>query len=121
SHVDKDWTHSLYDHLARTDYNGRILRPWLDQEILDPGSLASSRELESALDRSRFLALVLSPEALESTWVQAEIDYFRRTRSIDDVVVFNRRSCRTPSELRRARVIDLADPDAAEQRAQLLR
>jgi len=63
SHVDKDWTRALYDQLARTDYNGRTLRPWLDQEVLDPGKLASSRELESALDRSRFLALALSPEA----------------------------------------------------------
>lgn len=121
SHVDKDWTRALYDHLAGSDYNGRMLRPWLDQEVLDPGALASSRELESALDRSRFLALVLSPEALESTWVRAEIGYFLRTRSVDDVIVLNRRPCRVPSDLSRATLMSWPDPDAADQQAQLLR
>ena len=121
SHVDKDWTRALYDRLARTDYNGRMLRPWLDQEVLDPGALASSRELESALDRSRFLALVLSPEALESTWVQAEMGYFLRTRSAEDVIVLNRRPCRIPGRLSRATRIGWPDPDAAGQETQLLR
>jgi TIR domain len=120
SHVDKDWTRTLHDHLAGADYNGRMLRPWLDQEVLDPGTLASDRELESALDRSRFLALVLSPEALESTWVQAEIAYFLRTRSVDDVIVLKRQPCRVPSELSRATLIGWPDPDAADQHARLL-
>ena len=102
SHVDKDSARALYDHLARTDYNGRMLRPWLDREVLDPGTLASNRELESALDRSRFLALALSPEAPESTGVQAEMGYFLRTRRVDDVIVLHRRPCRVPSELSRA-------------------
>lgn len=121
SHVDKDWARALHDYLARTDYNGRMLRPWLDQDFLDPGTLASSRELESALDRSRLLALVLSPEALESTWVRAEIGYFLKTRRADDVIVLNRRPCQVPGELSRATLIDVPDPDAADQQAQLLR
>jgi hypothetical protein len=121
SHIDKDSTRALYDHLAGSDYNGRKLRPWLDQEVLDPGTLASSRELESALDRSRFLALVLSPEALESTWVRAEIGYFMGTKSVDDVIVLNRRPCWVPSDLSRATMIGWPDPYVADQQAELLR
>jgi len=78
--ADKAWTRELCAWLQTTDYNGRALRAWLDEQILDPDDPVSSRQLESGLDRSRFLGLVVSPEALASRWVQAEIDYFLRTR-----------------------------------------
>jgi hypothetical protein len=94
SHADRDWTRALFRELAHTDYNGRVLRPWLDREVLDPGALSSDRELESALDRSRFLALVLSADALQSSYVQAEIGYFLQTRRASDVIVLDRRQCR---------------------------
>lgn len=79
SHVDKDWARALFERLSTTDYDGRNLRAWLDARILDPGNLSSARELESALDRSHRLVLVLSPEALGSSWVQHEIAYFTRS------------------------------------------
>jgi hypothetical protein len=99
SHVDKVWTRKLCDRLATTDYNGRMLRAWLDQRVLDPGNLSSARELESALDRSRRLAVVLTPESLASEWVQHEIRYFLDMRHADDVVLIRRRPCSLPEPL----------------------
>jgi TIR domain len=99
SHFDKVWTRNLCDRLATTDYNGRMLRAWLDQRVLDPGSLSSARELESALDRSRRLAVVLTPESLASDWVQHEIRYFLGIRNTDDVVLIGRRPCSIPEPL----------------------
>jgi hypothetical protein len=120
NYADKVWTRELYDRLARTEYNGRMLRAWLDERVLDPGNPASKRELESALDRSRFLAVVLSPEALNSTWVMAEITYFLGTRQVADVIVIRRRPCQVPSQLDKATLIDWPEGDAAPQKDQIL-
>jgi hypothetical protein len=121
NYADKVWTRELYNRLARTEYNGRMLRAWLDERVLDPGNPASKRELESALDRSRFLVVVLSPEALNSSWVNAEITYFLGTRQAASVIVLRRRPCQVPSQLDRATLIDWPEGDAAPQQDQILR
>ena len=97
SHVDKVWTRELCDRLAKADYNGRNLRAWLDVHVLDPGDLSSARELESAMDRSRRIALVLTPESLASDWVQHEIGYFLKSRPADDMALIRRRPCDVPA------------------------
>lgn len=99
NHADKDWTRALFERLSQTDYDGRMLRAWLDERVLDPGSLSSERELETALDRSHRLALVLTPEALASEWVRHELNYFTRTQGSQRVVVLMRRACELPPAL----------------------
>jgi TIR domain-containing protein len=99
SHVDKDWARALFERLSTTDYDGRNLRAWLDARILDPGNLSSARELESALDRSHRLVLVLSPEALGSSWVQHEIAYFTRAAGVGRVIVLKHRAFDLPPAL----------------------
>ena len=47
SHIDKDSTRALYDHLAGSDYNGRKLRPWLDQEA---GAVARGERSRGEID-----------------------------------------------------------------------
>jgi hypothetical protein len=115
--ADKAWTRELCAWLQHTDYNGRSLRAWLDEQILDPDDPASSRQLETGLDRSRFLGLVLSPEALASRWVDKEIDYFLRIRQPDRVLLLQRRPCAVPDRLALATRIDWpeGDDDAAQR------
>jgi hypothetical protein len=96
--VDKAWASALATRLSAHLYNGRPLRPWLDEQFLDPGEPASNSELTTAIDRSRTLGLVLSPEALASKWVDFELEYFLGRREKEAVVVMLRRS----SELREA-------------------
>ena len=78
NHADKDWARHLAERVAGVDYEGRQLRPWLDEQFLDPGELGREAELTSALDRSRTLLLVLSPASVASRWVNFELDYFLR-------------------------------------------
>ncbi len=39
NHAEKNWVRELAERLANTDYNGRPLRPWLDEQIINPGDL----------------------------------------------------------------------------------
>jgi hypothetical protein len=99
-----------------------MLRAWLDERVLDPGSLSSVRELETALDRSHRLALVLTPEALASEWVRHELNYFTRTQGSQRVVVLVRRACELPPVLEGCTRIDWpGEPDAEERMTALLR
>lgn len=119
--ADKAWTRELCAWLQHTDYNGRSLRAWLDEQVLDPDDPAANRQLETGLDRSRFLGLVLSPEALASRWLDKEIDYFLRIRPPDRVLLLQRRPCAVPDRLALATHIDWPEGAAdAAQRERLL-
>jgi len=121
NHADKDWTRGLFERLSRMDYDGRMLRAWLDERVLDPGSLSSERELETALDRSHRLALVLTPEALASEWVQHELNYFTRTQGSQRVVVLVHRACELPPALEGCMCINWpGEPDAGAPMTELL-
>jgi hypothetical protein len=104
--ADKAWASAVATRLSGSFYNGRPLRPWLDEQFLDPGEPASNVELTSAIDQSRILGLVLSPEAVASRWVEFEIEYFLGEREKESVVVLLRRLCEPPASLRGLPCID---------------
>ena len=106
NHADKPWASRLVDKLAGHEYNGRLLRPWLDRQFLDPGDLASDAELTSALDRSRALFVVLSPAALGSEWVEFELNHFLGRRGAEDVTLLLIEDCDLPKELSEFRLVD---------------
>jgi hypothetical protein len=112
--VDKDWVRELATLLADHPYNGRPLRPWLDEQVLDPGELGRHAELTTALDRSRLLVIVLSPEAVASQWVQYELQYFLATRSPDEIIAIRRRPCEIPKALAGLDVLDWNDGARSE-------
>lgn len=112
--ADKYWVRELATRLAEHAYNGRPLRPWLDEQILDPGELGRNAELTTALDRSRLLVIVLSPESLASTWVRYELEYFLTTRTRDEIIAIRRRPCKTPEALKGLEVLDFTDVAADE-------
>ena len=109
NHADKDWARHLAERVAGVDYEGRQLRPWLDEQFLDPGELSRESELTSALDRSRTLLLVLTPASVASRWVNFELDYFLRSRPLEDVVPLVKARCDMPSVLANAKPLDFAD------------
>ena len=107
--VDKEWVRVLADRLAKEQYNGRPLRPWLDERFLDPGNLGSESELTTAMDRSRFFGLVVSPEAMVSKWVEFELRYFLGDRDSEAVVPILRRACPLPTVLHDLATLDFSD------------
>lgn len=117
NHADKDWVRDLAMRLADTDYNGRFLRPWLDEQVLDPGLPSGDHELTSALDRSRFFALVLSPGSVGSRWVDFELEYFIKQRGRSAVLSLLRQECTAPAALSdHADHIDFTDPARFEDK-----
>ena len=114
--ADKDWVRALADHLASRRYHGRLLRPWLDEKYLDPGGLADEAELTTAMDRSRFFALVLSPEAVTAKWVDFELQHFQRTREAGALLPMLRRVCNPPSLIAGLPTVDFSDDAGYESR-----
>ncbi len=64
--VDKPWVNRLKDALE-----ARGLKVWLDQYEIRPGDLFVDA-LEKGLESSRTVALIISPEAMQSGWVDEE-------------------------------------------------
>jgi len=69
SSVDKQWVIKLKDDLLC--YGVSV---WLDKDEIRPGDLFG-KALEQALDNCRAVALIVSPEAINSGWVEEE--YYR--------------------------------------------
>jgi len=109
NHKDKAWVRTLAERLANVDFRGRPLRPWLDEQVLDPGELGQNAELTSALDRSRTLVLVLSPASVASRWVEFEVEYFLRDRPMEEVVPLLKTPCDIPKILDGAEPLDFTD------------
>lgn len=114
---DKEWARNLARRIAEEEYNGRLLRPWLDEQFLDPGNLKSDKELTTALDRSRLFGLVLSPESVASFWVNFEIEHFLKTRPTDALVLILLKSCNLPEKIKNTEtvLIDFRDDKKTDQ------
>ena len=67
--VDKPWVIQLKDDLTRYG-----LSVWLDKDEIRPGNLFAEA-LEDALENCKAIALIISPEAINSGWVKEE--YYR--------------------------------------------
>ena len=67
--IDKPWVIQLKDDLIRYG-----LRVWLDKDEIRPGDLFAEA-LEAALENCRAIALIISPQAMDSGWVKEE--YYR--------------------------------------------
>jgi hypothetical protein len=107
--TDKAFARDLAEQIADVDFGGRPLRPWLDEQFLDPGELGGEAELTSALDRSRTLMLVLSPASVASTWVAFELKYFLQDRRLEEVIAVLKAPCEIPSILAKAKPLDFSD------------
>ena len=67
--IDKDWVIELKNNLQCYG-----ISVWLDKDEIRPGDLFA-KTLEEGLASSRAVALIVSPEAVASGWVEAE--YYR--------------------------------------------
>ncbi len=64
--IDKPWVSRLKDALQ-----ARGLRVWLDRDEIRPGDLFVGA-LETGLEESKAVALIISPESVASAWVKEE-------------------------------------------------
>jgi hypothetical protein len=73
-------------NFARPWYRLRALRVFLDDASL-PATPGLRRNLQAALDQSSFLVLLASPGAANSAWVAWEVDYWRRNKDMDRLLI----------------------------------
>ncbi|ANZ41723.1 hypothetical protein BBK82_43040 [Lentzea guizhouensis] len=108
---------------VEADRSGPPLRAFYAPWVIGPGAdIAAS--LESGLQRSRFVALVISPEALGSPWVRQErftAIWRDPAASRASLIPLLRRDSEVPDLLGRLRHIDFrADSDFAAGMAELI-
>ena len=66
SSKDKTWVNRLKEALQKQG-----LKVWLDHDQIRPGDLFAGA-LEQGLEESKAVALIVSPESMESGWVEEE-------------------------------------------------
>jgi hypothetical protein len=115
SSVDKAWVMKLKDDLLRYG-----ISVWLDKDEIRPGDLFAEA-LEQALDNCKAIALIVSPEAVDSGWVKEE--YYRAlslatTKQTDmQLIPVVLRDAELPGFLRSRNWVDFRDETAYDQNA----
>ena len=77
------------------------IQTWLDEDQLDLGDSLVTK-LESALDTSSHLVIILSPSAVKSDWVKYELKKAldnQRTGLVQKIIPIKYRECEIPEEL----------------------
>jgi Effector-associated domain 7/TIR domain len=62
-------------HQVLQDLRAQGLQVWVDEEGLEPGTPAWKAAIEEAIENSRCLVVILSPDAKDSIWVARELSY----------------------------------------------
>ncbi len=60
---------------VRDDLKTKSLLVWVDEDGLNPGTRSWKKTIQKAIDGVGCVAVILSPDAKESEWVEAELDY----------------------------------------------
>lgn len=95
-HVEPDrgwakWLHGALEtyrvpkELVAKGFPKRLTRVFRDEEEL-PANADLSTQITAALNESKFLIVVCSPRAVESRWVNAEVEHFRKLGRHDRIL-----------------------------------
>ena len=71
---------------ARPRYKARIIHVFRDDTVL-PANSGLWSSIEAALDNSRYLIVIGSPDAASSPWVCDEVEYWLRRKSCENVMI----------------------------------
>ncbi len=103
----------------RDDLRTNNLHIWVDEDDLAPGTKSWRRTVQKAIEQSGCLAVLLSPDAKESEWVEAELDYAEtHGKTIYPILVRGDKTNAAPFGYTLAQWIDIVtkDYDAELQR-----
>ena len=78
-------TYRVPKQLVAKGYPRRLTRVFRDEEEL-PANADLSAQITAALDQSKFLIVVCSPRAVDSRWVNAEVEHFRKLGRHDRIL-----------------------------------
>jgi tetratricopeptide (TPR) repeat protein len=120
--ADEDWARKLATRVEQEDWQGRKLRAFFAPWDIRPGESVDER-LDRALSESRFVGLVLSPDAVDSEWVSEEwysTHHAGMKRKERRIIPLNRRACKIPIFLDHLNRIDFRDDDKFDDGLRLL-
>ena len=107
SSTDKKFVRTLKDGLIE---NG--IQTWVDEDQMDLGDILNEK-LNTALNESSHLVIILTPASVNSPWVKFELKKAlenRRTGLMQKIIPIKYRECEIPEEL-----IDLLYADLSEE------
>jgi CheY-like chemotaxis protein len=85
---------------------------WVDEEGLEPGTRSWRRTVQDAIDGAGCLAVILSPDAKESPWVEAELAYAEaQSKTIFPILARGDKSNAVPFGYNLAQWIDIVQKD----------
>jgi formylglycine-generating enzyme required for sulfatase activity len=102
--------------LTRDDFRGAGLKVWTDEGI-EPGTQSWKMAIEKALNNAGCVVCMLSPDAAQSRWVRAELD-FAETHEIPIFLILARGDERSsvPFGYSTFQWVDIRDHDARSSR-----
>lgn len=112
SGADKAWVRQLASEIEQRDCQGRRLKVFLDERDIQPGENWVTA-LQNALQVSRRVSIILSPEAMQSPWVEAELTAAMNmglSTHQRRLIPLYLRDCCLPPFLAEIQYIDFRDP-----------
>jgi tetratricopeptide (TPR) repeat protein len=117
NHADAPWTEQLATRLERETWKGKPLKVFYSERDIRPGQSIPQR-MQDALTTSRKVALILSPEALKSRWVELEYLatlYSDVSKRQEHLLPLMRRDCEPPYLVAPLRYIDFRSDEHFER------
>lgn len=111
NHADQEWTTRLAERLEQEDWQGRRLKVFFSPWDIRPGQ-SIPKEIENALPKSRKVGLILSPDAVDSAWVDLErlvTTYIAVSARDERLIPLYRRDCDIPALLQPILYLDFRD------------
>jgi hypothetical protein len=88
------------------------LNVWVDQEGLEVGTRSWKKAIEKAIDEASCIVVILSPDAKQSEWVSAELDYGQtQGKAIFPILAKGNKSNAVPFGFTLMQWIDVANKD----------
>lgn len=88
------------------------LKVWIDTDELKPGTASWRKEVQKAIEQAGCVVVLLSPDAKESKWVEAELDYAEtQEKLIMLVLVSGTKSTSVPFGFTLSHLIDISQND----------
>lgn len=122
NHNDQEWTGKLAERLEKESWQGRKLKVFFSPWDIRPGQ-SIPKEIERGLEKSRKVGLILSPDAMESAWVELErlvTTHIAVSARDERLIPLYRRTTEIPALLRPILSIDFRNDDDFDESYQTL-
>lgn len=107
---------------VREALKAKHLLVWVDEEGLNPGTRSWKKVIQRAIDDTGCVVVILSPDAKESEWVEAELDYAEsQGKTIFPILARGNKQNAVPFGYTLAQWIDIVEKDYESEMDKLVK